>query len=96
VVGKRTPGIVTPNHVFVTGEPDRLARRWPLRLIAIKSSPKYGAGPSGTYSVSGDWLEVIAADGRYKSATIADSTPEEVAERLLRELYARPGGAIDD
>jgi hypothetical protein len=50
----------------------------------------------GTYSVSGDWLEVVAADGRYKSAAIGESTPEEVAERLLRELYGRPSGAIDD
>jgi hypothetical protein len=52
----------------------------------------------GTYSVSadGDWVEVIADDGRYKSGTIGDSTAEEVAERLLRELYARGSGAIDD
>jgi len=50
----------------------------------------------GTYSMKDDWLEVIAADGRYKSALIGESTPEEVAERLLRELYARPSGAIDD
>ena len=52
----------------------------------------------GTYSVSadGNWVEVIADDGRYKSGTIGDSSVEEVAERLLRELYARGSGAIDD
>jgi hypothetical protein len=52
----------------------------------------------GTYSVSadGNWVEVIADDGRYKSGTIGDSSAEEVAERLLRELYARGSGAVDD
>jgi hypothetical protein len=52
----------------------------------------------GTYSVSadGDWVEVIADDGRYKSGAIGDSTAGEVAERLLRELYARGSGAVDD
>jgi hypothetical protein len=52
----------------------------------------------GTYSVSadGNWVEVIADDGRYKSGTIGNSSPDEVAERLLRELYARGSGAVDD
>jgi hypothetical protein len=52
----------------------------------------------GTYSVSadGNWVEVIADDGRYKSGTIGESSVEEVAERLLRELYARGSGAVDD
>lgn len=52
----------------------------------------------GTYSIStdGNWVEVIADDGRYKSGTIGNSSAEEVAERLLRELYARGSGAIDD
>ena len=52
----------------------------------------------GVYSVSadGNWVEVIADDGRYKSGAIGDATAEEVAERLLRELYARGSGAIDD
>jgi hypothetical protein len=52
----------------------------------------------GVYSVSadGNWVEVIADDGRYKTGAIGDSTAEEVAERLLRELYARGSGAIDD
>jgi hypothetical protein len=50
----------------------------------------------GTYSVSGGWVEVIADDGRYKTAQIGTSTSEEVSERLLRELYARRSGAMDD
>jgi hypothetical protein len=52
----------------------------------------------GTYSVSSDgsWVEVIADDGRYKSGQIGESFAEAVAERLLRELYARGSGAIDD
>jgi hypothetical protein len=52
----------------------------------------------GTYSVSADgaWVEVIADDGRYKSGMIGASSAEEVAERLLRELYARGSGAVDD
>ena len=49
-----------------------------------------------TYSVADGWVEVIADDGRYKTGQIGDSSAEEVAERLLRELYARGSGAIDD
>jgi hypothetical protein len=50
----------------------------------------------GVYSVADGWVEVIADDGRYKTGQIGDSSPDEVAERLLRELYARGSGAIDD
>jgi hypothetical protein len=49
-----------------------------------------------TYSVSGGWVEVIADDGRYKTGQIGNSSVEEVAERLLRELYQRGSGALDD
>jgi hypothetical protein len=49
-----------------------------------------------TYSVADGWVEVIADDGRYKTGQIGESSAEEVAERLLRELYARGSGAIDD
>jgi hypothetical protein len=49
-----------------------------------------------TYSVADGWVEVIADDGRYKTGQIGDSSAEEVAERLLRELYARGSGALDD
>ena len=50
----------------------------------------------GTYSVADGWVEVIADDGQYKSAQIGESSAEEVAERLLSELYRRTSGAIDD
>jgi hypothetical protein len=50
----------------------------------------------GVYSVADGWVEVIADDGRYKTGQIGDSSAEEVAERLLRELYQRGSGAIDD
>jgi hypothetical protein len=49
----------------------------------------------GTYSVSGGWVEVIADDGQYKTAQIGDSSAEQVAERLLSELYRRDSGAVD-
>ncbi len=49
-----------------------------------------------TYSVADGWVEVIADDGRYKTGQIGNSSAEEVAERLLRELYARGSGALDD
>jgi hypothetical protein len=50
----------------------------------------------GVYSVADGWVEVIADDGRYKTGQIGDSSADEVAERLLRELYQRSSGAIDD
>lgn len=50
----------------------------------------------GTYSVSGGWVEVVADNGQYKTAQIGDSSVEEVAERLLRELHARGSGAVAD
>jgi hypothetical protein len=50
----------------------------------------------GTYSVSGGWVEVIADNGQYKTAQIGDSSAEQVAERLLRELYQRGSGAVND
>lgn len=50
----------------------------------------------GVYSVADGWVEVVADDGRYKSGQIGDSTADEVAERLLRELYQRGSGALDD
>jgi hypothetical protein len=50
----------------------------------------------GTYSVSGGWVEVIGPDGQYKTAQLGDSSAEEVAERLLHELYRRGSGAVDD
>ncbi|MFN2566593.1 MAG: hypothetical protein ABR499_16470 [Gemmatimonadaceae bacterium] len=49
----------------------------------------------GTYSVTGGWVEVIADNGQYKTAQIGDSSVDEVAERLLYELYARGSGAVD-
>jgi hypothetical protein len=52
----------------------------------------------GTYFVNGDgsWVEVIGDAGRYTTGQIGEWSIEEVAERLLRELYARGSGAIDD
>jgi hypothetical protein len=50
----------------------------------------------GTYSVSGGWVEVIADNGQYKTAQIGDSSAEQVAERLLRELYQRGSGAVGE
>ena len=50
----------------------------------------------GVYSEADGWVEVIADDGRYKSGQLGESSVEEVAERLLRELYARGSGAFDD
>jgi hypothetical protein len=50
----------------------------------------------GVYSVADGWVEVIADDGRYKTGQIGDSSADDVAERLLRELYQRGSGAIDD
>jgi hypothetical protein len=41
----------------------------------------------GIYSVRGGWVEVVADDGRSKSAPIGNSPVQEVAVRLLRELY---------
>jgi hypothetical protein len=54
-----------------------------------------GKNVHGTYSVSGDWVEVIADNGQYKSAPVGGSSVEEVAERLLYELYRRPSGAVE-
>jgi len=42
----------------------------------------------GVYSVAGGWVEVIADNGTYKTARCGESSAAEVAERLLRELYA--------
>jgi hypothetical protein len=50
----------------------------------------------GTYSVSDGWVEVIADDGQYKTGQIGNSSAEEVAERLLGELYRRDSGAVAD
>ena len=50
----------------------------------------------GTYSVSSGWVEVIGDDGQYKTGQIGDSSVEEVAERLLNELYRRSSGAFGD
>jgi hypothetical protein len=50
----------------------------------------------GTFSVSGDRVEVVAADGRFKSGPIGDWEAGEVAQRLLQELYARPTGERTD
>ena len=50
----------------------------------------------GVYSVAEGWVEVIADDGRYKTGQIGESSAELVAERLLRELYSRGSGALDD
>jgi len=55
-----------------------------------------GRSVHGTYSESGGWVEVIADSGQYKTAQIGDSSADEVAARLLYELYARGSGAIDD
>ncbi len=48
------------------------------------------------YSVADGWVEVIADDGQYKTGQIGDSSAEQVAERLLTELYRRSSGAFDD
>ncbi|MDQ3995633.1 MAG: hypothetical protein M3303_01305 [Gemmatimonadota bacterium] len=50
----------------------------------------------GTYSVSDGWVEVIADDGQYKTGQIGNASAEEVAERLLGELYRRDSGAVVD
>jgi hypothetical protein len=55
-----------------------------------------GKSVHGTYSVNGGWVEVIADNGQYKTAQIGTSSVEEVAERLLHELYARGSGAVAD
>jgi hypothetical protein len=55
-----------------------------------------GKSVPGTYSVSGGWVEVIADNGQYKTAQIGNSSVEEIAERLLFELYARGSGAVAD
>jgi hypothetical protein len=55
-----------------------------------------GKSVHGTYSVSGGWVEVVADNGMYKTAQIGNSSEEEVAARLLYELYARGSGAVDD
>jgi hypothetical protein len=55
-----------------------------------------GRSVHGTYSVSGGWVEVIADNGQYKTAQIGNSSADEVAQRLLYELYARGSGAVDD
>jgi hypothetical protein len=55
-----------------------------------------GRNVHGTYSVSGGWVEVIADNGQYKTAQIGNSSVEEVAARLLYELYRRSSGAVDD
>jgi hypothetical protein len=55
-----------------------------------------GKNVHGTYSVSGGWVEVIADNGQYKTAQIGNSSVEEVATRLLSELYRRGSGAVDD
>jgi hypothetical protein len=54
-----------------------------------------GQSVHGTYSVSGGWVEVIADNGQYKTAQIGNASVEEVAERLLFELYHRNSGAVD-
>jgi hypothetical protein len=54
-----------------------------------------GQSVHGTYSVSGGWVEVVADNGQYKTAQIGSSSSEEVAQRLLYELYARGSGAVD-
>jgi hypothetical protein len=50
----------------------------------------------GTYSVSAGWVEVVADNGQSKTAQIGESSVDQVAERLLRELYQRGSGAVDD
>lgn len=55
-----------------------------------------GKSVHGTYSVSGGWVEVIADNGQYKTAQVGNSSVEEVAERLLYELYQRGSGAVAD
>jgi hypothetical protein len=42
----------------------------------------------GVYSAADGWVEVIADNGRTKTARCGESSAAEVAERLLRELYA--------
>jgi hypothetical protein len=55
-----------------------------------------GKNVHGIYSVADGWVEVIADSGQYKTAQIGNFSVQEVAERLLRELYARGSGAVDD
>jgi hypothetical protein len=64
------------------------------RMTNEVSAEVRGRTVQGTFSVKDGWVEVIAADGRYRSAAIGDWEPHEVAQRLLQELYARPKGAI--
>jgi hypothetical protein len=47
----------------------------------------------GVYSVVDGWVEVIADSGLTKTARCGDSSAPVVAERLLRELYARSAEA---
>jgi hypothetical protein len=50
----------------------------------------------GTFSVADGWVEVIADDGQYKTGQIGESTAQQVAERLLAELYKRSSVGFDD
>jgi hypothetical protein len=43
----------------------------------------------GVYSVADGWVEVIADDGRTRTARCGDSSAAAVAERLLGEVYTR-------
>ena len=45
----------------------------------------------GVYSVADGWVEVIGESGLTKTARCGESSAVTVAERLLRELYARAG-----
>jgi hypothetical protein len=47
----------------------------------------------GVYSAANGWVDVIAANGLTKTAPCCDSSAPEVAQRLLRELYARSAEA---
>ena len=47
----------------------------------------------GVYSVADGWVEVIADNGTTKTARCGDSSAATIAERLLRELYARSAEA---
>jgi hypothetical protein len=49
-----------------------------------------------TFSVADGWVEIIADDGQYKTGQIGESTAEQVAERLLAELYKRSSVGFDD
>jgi hypothetical protein len=69
----------------------RAARDYPQPYRDEISVRVGGRTVRGVFSVADGWVEVIADNGLTKTARCGDSSAAEVAERLLRELYARHG-----